>query len=116
MAHKFNGVDIRTPTSFSWDIEDVEEGLTTADGIDHSEIIRQKRILSYTWSDPTKAEVSAILTLINQSRYVSITYPDQMSGTYETRYFKATKKTAPFRELRVGAWMTSTLALSFEEQ
>jgi len=115
--HKFNGIDIMTPTSFSWDLEDVVEGeIMTQDGKDHSTILTQKRILTYSWVDPTKTEVSSILQLANQSRYVSITYPDSMSGAYETKEFKADKKSAPFRDLRVGALLYSALSLSFKER
>jgi hypothetical protein len=117
MAHEFNDVVVRTPTSFGWDLVDETAGDTeAADGTDYSEIITQKRSLSYQWSDPTKEEVSAILKLINQSRYVKIKYPDSMSGEYETREFKNTKKSAPFRDLRVGAFVHSSLSLQFEER
>jgi len=117
MLHKFNGVDVRTPTSFSWDTEDIEVGaVTMADGREYSEVLAQKVTINYDWTDPKKEEVSTILQLINQSRYVTITYPDAKSGTYETREFKATKKGAPFRDLRVGALMYSQLSLSFKER
>jgi hypothetical protein len=116
--HKFNDVEIRTPTSFSWDMEDIEvgESQVTADGLDHSEILTQKRNIAYEWTDPTKEEVSTILQLINQNRYVNITYPDAMSGIYETREFKVIKKGAPFRNLRVGALLYSALSLDFKER
>jgi hypothetical protein len=117
MAHKFNGTDVRTPTSFSWDKKDIEiGGRTTADGMDHSEVLTEKITLDYAWSDPTKEEVSAILQLINQTRYVSITYPDAESGTDITKDFKRDKRSAPFRELRVGAKLYSSLSLSFVER
>lgn len=117
MAHKFNGVDVRTPTSFNWGLKDITVGDgDTADGADFSEILTQKRTLSYSWSDPTKEETAQFLQLINQSRYVFVTYPDPMSGNYETREFKCTNKNTPFRDLRVGAFMISTLTLDFEER
>jgi len=115
--HKFNGIDVRTPTGYDWDMKPVEIGQsTTADGLDHSEILTKKRFINYEWSDPSKEEVATILQLINQSRYVSVTYPDAMSGTYETREFKTVKHSAPFRNLRVGALLYSVLSLSFEER
>lgn len=116
--HKFNGSEIRTPTAFNWDLEDIEvgESQVTADGLEHSEILAQKRNISYEWTDPSKEEVATILQLINQQRYVNITYPDAMSGTDETREFKAVKKSAPFRNLRVGALLYSVLSLEFKER
>lgn len=118
MAHKFNGVDVRTPTSFNWDMEDIlsgESGRSTNNGRSNVDIIAQKRKISYKWSDPSTEEVSSILQLINQKGIVNITYPDAMSGIYETRDFKTIKRGAPFRDLRVGARVFSELSLDFEE-
>lgn len=118
MTHKFNNAEIRTPTSFSWDIEPIEtqESGITLDGKGHSDILAQKRNLSYRWTDPTREEVSTYLQLINQNRYVDITYPDAMSGIYETREFKVVKNGAPFRDMRVGALLYSELSLVFKER
>lgn len=118
MAHKFNGVDVRTPTSFSWDTKEIETSGSgmTLDGLDHSDVLAEKIILKYEWSDPTKEEVSAYLQLIKQSRYIEITYPDAETGTYLTKQFKPTNKSAPFRELRVGAILYSSLSFGFEER
>lgn len=115
--HKFNNYIIRTPTDFSWDLEDilVGEDMTTADGKDNSAILTQKRVISYSWGDPTPAEVSYILGLTNQSRYVAIYYPDAING-YETREFMCIKKSAPSRQYRVGALLYSSLTLSFRER
>jgi hypothetical protein len=117
MAHRFNGVDVRTPTSFNWDLKDIEaeESGRTLDGIYHVELIAKKRMISYKWSDPSATEVSTILQLINSSNAVNITYPDALSNTYETRKFRSLKKSAPFRNYRVGAKLYSELTLDFEE-
>ena len=117
MAHKFNNTTIRTPTSFTWDKKDVEASvLTTQDGLDHTEILSEKVTLNYEWQDPAKEEVAVILNLVNQSRYVTITYPDAESGTDLTKEFKRNTRNAPFRELRVGAKLYSKLSLSFTER
>ena len=118
MAHKFNGVDVRTPTSFSWDSEEIEtpESGTTLDGLDHSDVLTNKVSLAYAWLDPTAEEVSTILTLVKRSRYVTITYPDAETGTYLTKEFKPTSKGAPLRDLRVGAMLYTSLSLGFKER
>jgi hypothetical protein len=118
MAHKFNGVDVRTPTSFSWDTKEVQtaESGTTLDGLDHSDVLADKVNLKYAWLDPTPEEVSTYLTLIKQSRYTTITYPDASTNTYLTKEFKPTGRSAPFRDLRVGARLYSVLSLTFEER
>jgi hypothetical protein len=118
MAHKFNGVDVRTPTSFSWNLEEIEtaESGITLDGLDHSDILATKAVLAYSWLDPAAEEVATILTLVKQGRYVTITYPDPETNTYLTKEFKPTGKSAPFRDLRVGAKLYSVLSLSFRER
>jgi hypothetical protein len=116
MAHKFNGTDVRTPTSFNWDLKDIEaNSYRDANGMSHYSIIAQKRTISYKWLDPTAEEVSTILQLVNQANYVNISYPDAMSNIYETRAFKPLKRSAPFRNLRVGAKLYSELSFDFEE-
>lgn len=114
--HKFNNTQVRTPTEFTWDTKTVEAGSPTADGKDHSVILSEKRILSYTWSDPTKEEVSQILALVKETRYTNIEYPDAETGTDVTGEFRITKNSAPFRSLRVGQKIYSKLSLSFEER
>lgn len=118
MNHQFNGVDVRTPTSFSWDQEEIEtaESGTTLDGLDHSDVLANKVTLKYAWLDPTPEEVSTYLTLIKQNRYVTITYPDAGTNTWLTKEFKPIGRSAPFRDLRVGSKMYSVLNLSFEER
>lgn len=117
MGHKFNGTDIRTPTSFTWDMEDDEAGgEKTADGKEHSTIVASKVALSYQWSDPSVEETATIFQLVAASRYVSITYPDPTTGGFTTGTFKPTKKGVPFRELRVGERLYQTLSLDFKEQ
>jgi hypothetical protein len=117
MAHRFNGVDVRTPTSFDWDIEDIYSGESgrTLDGKLHIDVIAQKRNLSYAWLDPSKEEVRDILQLIDQKGSVEITYPDAKSGEYETGIFMVMKRVAPFREFRVGARLYTKLSLEFKE-
>ena len=116
--HKFNGVVVKTPTSFSWDLQEIEtnESGVTLDGLDHSDILAKKRVLSYAWQDPKESDVSLILQLVNANRYVNITYYDIMAGKEETRVFKPKKNSVPYRDLRVGKRQLSSLSLDFEER
>ena len=82
----------------------------------HSTITARKVLLSYQWNNPTISDTSIILQLVHASRYVSITYPDPITGGYVTGTFKPSKKNIPFRDLRVGAMSYQTLSLDFKEQ
>lgn len=93
-----NGVAVKTPSSFSWGLQDVSDSASgrTQDAIMHKNRIAQKRKLSLSWNNPTKEETAVILQTFNPE-YVQIKYPDAMSGTDETRTFYVGDRTAPMK-------------------
>lgn len=93
-----DGVEIKTPSSFSWGLQDVSDSASgrTQDALMHKNRISQKRKISLSWNYPTPAEASAILKAFNPE-YVSVRYPDAMSGMDETRTFYVGDRTAPMK-------------------
>lgn len=83
-----NGVEIKTPSGFTWGLQDISDSAAgrTQDGIMHKNRVTRKRKLSFTWAAPTPQETSAILAAFDPE-YVNITYPDAKSGGNETRTF-----------------------------
>lgn len=100
---RVNGVAIKTPSSFSWGLQDVSDSASgrTQDAIMHKNRIAQKRKLSLSWAMPTPTEASQILKAFNPE-YVKITYPDTMSGSNETRTFYVGDRTAPVKIWTIG--------------
>ena len=98
-----NGVAIKTPSSFSWGLQDVSDSASgrTDDAIMHKNRIAQKRKRSFIWSALTPAETAVILQAFNPE-YISITYPDAMSGKNETRTFYAGDRSAPVKIWTIG--------------
>jgi len=96
---KINGVDIAEfPSNFSvglMDLDDGESSVRTADGTLNRDRITVKRKLEMSWGPLTWAKVSAILQSI-ENPFVSVTYPDTMTGKYETKMFYAGDRTATF--------------------
>lgn len=93
-----DGVAIKTPSTFSWGLQDVSssDAGRTQDALMHKNRVSQKRKISLGWNYPTPEEASAILKAFN-SEYVSVRYPDAMSGTYETRTFYVGDRSAPMK-------------------
>lgn len=93
-----NGTAIKTPSSFSWGLQDVSDSASgrTQDALMHKNRVAQKRKISLAWSNPTKDETAAILQAFNLE-YINVTYPDAMSGTDETRTFYVGDRSAPMK-------------------
>lgn len=98
-----DGVEIKTPSGFTWGLQDVSDNAAgrTQDALMHKNRIAQKRKLSLSWAGPTPQEAAAILQAFNPE-YVSIKYPDAMSGTYETRTFYAGDRSSPMKIWTIG--------------
>ena len=91
------------PSSFSWGLQDVSasESGRTDDALMHKNRVAQKRKISLQWNGTTWQQTSLILKAFNPE-YVSVRYPDPMSGTYETRTFYVGDRTAPYKCWWVG--------------
>lgn len=100
---KVNGAWIKTPSSFSWGLQDVSasDAGRTQDALMHKNMVAQKRKVALTWAAPTPAEARAILTAFN-SEYFNVTYYDPLDGDMVTRTFYAGDKSAP-----VKVWMAN---------
>ena len=83
-----DGVELPTPSSFEWGLIDVSasDSGRTQDGKMHKNRIAQRRQIKLSWNGPDKAKTAKILQMVNPE-YISVTYPDAMSGTDETRTF-----------------------------
>lgn len=98
-----DGVAVKTPSSFSWGLQDVSDSASgrTQDTLMHKNRIAQKRKLSFAWAGPTPQEAATLLQAFNPE-YVSITYPDSMSGQNETRTFYVGDRSAMTKIWTIG--------------
>lgn len=69
-----NGTAIKTPSSFSWGLQDVSDSASgrTQDTIMHKNRVGQKRKIALGWNNPTKEEAAAILQAFNPE-YINVT-------------------------------------------
>lgn len=120
MELKINGVELTAyPSSFSVDIMDLDsaEGSgRTADGYGYRDRVRAGvRKISMTWGPLRWDEISAILQAF-QDEYFDVTYPDPMSGQYETRTFNVGDRSAPFAVSRDGEIIWTGLKFNLVER
>lgn len=95
---RVNGVAIKCPSSFSYGLQDISspDAGRTQDTIMHKERVGQKVKLELSWNGLTWAETSSIMRAFNPE-YINVTYPDMLTGTYQTKRFYTGDKTAPVK-------------------
>ena len=93
-----DGTAVKNPSSFTWGLQDVSDSASgrTLDSLMHKNRIAQKRKLSLSWNHPSKEETAQILQVFNPE-YISVRYPDAMSGSDETRVFYVGDRSAPMK-------------------
>ena len=112
-----DGTEIKTPSSFSWGLQDVSssESGRTQDSLMHKDRVAQKRKISLAWNNPTDKETAEILKAFNPE-YIDVTYPDAMSGTNETRTFYVRDRTAPMKMWTVNKKIYSQISFNIVER
>lgn len=93
-----DGVKIKTPSTFSWGLQDVSssDAGRTQDALMHKNRIAQKRKIDLAWAMPTPEEAHAILVAFNPE-YINVTYWDPLAGGRITKTFYTGDKTAPVK-------------------
>lgn len=93
-----DGVKIKTPSTFSWGLQDVSSGDAgrTQDAKMHKNRIAKKRKIDLVWAMPTPEEAHAILVAFDPE-YINVTYYDPLDGKKVTRNFYTGDKTAPVK-------------------
>lgn len=114
---KVDGVEMPCPSSFTWGLQDISlnESGRTDDTVMHKNRVGQKRKLGLGWNAPTWEVTSKILQAVNPE-YVHITYPDMMSGKYETREFYVGDRSAPVKCWWVGNQRMEVLSFDVIER
>lgn len=93
-----DGAEMPCPSVFNWGLQDISasESGRTDDTIMHKNRVGQKRKISLQWNGTDRETTAKILQAFNPE-YISVTYPDAMSGVDETRRFYVGDRTAPYK-------------------
>lgn len=111
-----DGVEMPCPSSFSWGLQDISasESGRTDDTIMHKNRVGQKRKIGLQWNAKDKEITAKILQAFNPEN-VSVTYPDAMSGTYETRKFYVGDRAAQMKYWWVGKQLYESISFDIIE-
>lgn len=95
---KVDGVAMPCPSQFEWSLQRVSAGESGRDdtGKMHVNQVTQKRKVKLVWLGKDWQTTSQILKAFNP-QYIKVTYPDMLSGKYETRTFYTGDRTAPVK-------------------
>lgn len=112
-----DGVKIKTPSTFSWGLQDISssDAGRTQDAIMHKNRMAQKRKIDLAWAMPTPEEAHAILVAFNPE-YINVTYFDPLDGQIVTRNFYTGDKTAPVKIWTVGNKRYESIAFNIVER
>lgn len=119
MILKIDGVEIAAyPSNFSvtiLDLDDADTTTRTADGTMTRDRIAVKRQIEMSWPALSWEKLSAILTAM-QNEFFEFTYPDSMTGRYETKTFYVGNRTSPIAFERNGVMWWENLQLTLTER
>ena len=95
---KVDGVEMPCPSTFEWSLQRVSAGESGRDdtGKMHVNQVTQKRKIVLSWLGKDWATTSFILKAFNP-QYIKVTYPDMLSGKFETRTFYTGDRKAPVK-------------------
>lgn len=112
-----DGVSAPCPSAYTWGLQDVSHSDSgrTDDITMHKNRAGQKRKISLQWNGPDWKTASKILKMFNPE-YISVRYPDMMSGTYETRKFYVGDRSAPVKIWTVGNKTISSVSFDIVER
>lgn len=113
---KVDGVEMPCPSSFTWGLQDISASKSgrTDDMAMHKNRLGQKRKLELGWVGKDWTTTSKILKAFNPE-YIQVTYPDMMSGRYETRKFYVGDRSAPVKYWWTGNQRIDTISFNVIE-
>ena len=100
-----NGNYVKTPTSYTWDEQDISQSDAgrTEDGLMHKKRIRRAVKLNLDWKNISLQDASDILKLF-ENEYLSVNYLDVKQGGYQTKTFYVGDRTAPAYNVKLNVW------------
>lgn len=119
MQIKINGLEIAAyPSQFTvttLDLDDGESSVRTADGTLNRDRIAVKRQIEMNWGPLPWATISALLRSM-ENVFFPVTYPDPMTGQYETKTFYVGNRPTPFAVAKGSEIMWNGLKVTLTEK
>lgn len=119
MVFKINGQDLPVkPKSLEVGVIDLDDEETTKRTVNGTLVrnrITQKRQIDIEFAVLTWSQLSRIFNLIKNT-FFTVTYPDPLSGTYETRTFYCSERKAKAIMEKNGILLWNDVKLTFTEK
>ncbi|MCU7192302.1 DUF6711 family protein [Turicibacter sanguinis] len=113
---KINGVSVKSPKTFSVDIEDLDgDSYRNVLGQLTRDRITTKRKLNCEWGSLTNEEVSTILTSVKDVFFM-VEYPDPMEGRVIIKEFYVGTRSSPVYNWSEGKVRWEGLKMNFIEK
>ena len=114
---KVDGVSLPCPSEYTWGLQDVSAGESgrTDDALMHKNRVAQKRKLQLAWVGLDWQQTAQIMQAVNPE-YITVTYPDMLSGQYEVRTFYVGDRTAPVKFWWTNRKMIEKISFDFIER
>lgn len=113
---QIDGVAIASPKSFKVSINDLDgESNRNAKGELIRDRVAVKRKLELEWPPLTNSQMSTLLTKV-QNVFFTVTYPDPMTGSNQTKTFYVGDRTAPMYKNTAGNILWEGLNMNFIEK
>lgn len=97
------------------DLDDGESSVRTTNGELSRDRIAVKRQIEMSWGPLTWAQISSIMRSM-EDVFFPVTYPDPMTGEYETKTFYVGNRPAPFAVAKDNEIMWTGLKVTLTEQ
>ena len=112
-----DGQRMPCPSAYEWGLQDVSAGESgrTDDALMHKNRVAQKRKLKLEWVGKDWETTARIMQAVNPE-YISVRYPDMLSGVYETRTFYVGDRTAPVKFWWTDRKMIEKISFDFIER
>lgn len=98
-------VYVPVPSKYQYDLQDVSspDAGRSEDGTMWKLRITQKVKIELAWSNLQTAQVAEVLNAFN-AEYISVTYLDAKSGSFQTKKFYVGDRTSPLYNSKLGVW------------
>lgn len=114
-----DGVEMPEPSEFTWGLSDISNDdsgrIKGGNNLMYKNRTSQKRTLSLAWNGTNPTTTATILQAFNPE-YITVQYPDAMTGTNRTAVFYSGDKTAVMKQWFIGGQRYSKISFKIIER
>lgn len=113
---EFDSVEIPTPGSYTVSVNDISKAERNANGTIIIERIATKRKIELSWPYLSSADLSTLFSNFSSNTFISVTYPDPVTGAARTGTFYAGDRSAGAIDYQAGVIRWKDVKFNLIEQ